>query len=201
MEISTTIIIILITCLVSIPGFGNQKLIESLVFYPARMKGGKEMHRFLSHGLIHADYMHLFLNMLTLFYFGPVAEYILGTAGYIILYITALIASSLMDFFKQKDNYSYRALGASGAIAAVLFTTIILDPWARSICLFGILCLPNILFGILYIVYSNYMEKRGMDNIGHNAHMWGGVYGFVFAALYRPDLLQNFIAELTHPRW
>lgn len=200
MNIPYTYLIIAFTCLVSIPAFGNEKMINNMVFYPARMKNGKELYRFLTHGVLHADYMHLIFNMLTLYFFGPfVEEAILGKFAFVLLYVTSLVASSMFDFFKHKDNYYYRSLGASGAVSSVLFVTIIVSPWARNICLFGALCLPNIIFGIGYIAYSSYMDKRGGDNIGHNAHLWGGVYGFIFAAIARPDLLKSFLNQLMHP--
>ena len=199
MEFSITLVIIIITVLVSLGGFSNQKMIDDLIFYPARMKGGRELHRFFTHGLIHANFFHLFVNMLTLYFFGPTVEhYILIKPLYIILYITALPLASIFDFIKNKDNYHYRSLGASGAVSAVIFSTIILDPWFRGICPYGI-CIPNIIFGALYVIYSVIMAKRGGDNVGHYAHLWGGVYGFVFTAIARPDLLKNFIDRLIHP--
>ena len=200
MTLSITLIIIIITSIISITAFNNQKILGELMFYPARMKGGREIYRLLTHGFIHADFFHLFINMLTLFFFGPVLESMIFTSTqYIILYLTARPAASLFDYFKHKDNHYYRSLGASGAVSAVVFATIILDPWFKGICLFGILCLPNILFGALYIFYSAYMSKKGGDNVGHNAHLWGGVYGFVFTAIVRPDLFQNFFDRLMHP--
>lgn len=200
MTLSITLIIIIITSIISITAFNNQKILGELMFYPARMKGGREPYRLLTHGFIHADFFHLFINTLTLFFFGPVLESMIFTSTqYIILYLTAIPAASLFDYFKHKDNHYYRSLGASGAVSAVVFATIILDPWFKGICLFGILCLPNILFGALYIFYSAYMSKKGGDNVGHNAHLWGGVYGFVFTAIVRPDLFQNFFDRLMHP--
>ena len=200
MSLTITIIIIIITCLISIVAFSNEKVTNDMIFYPARMKGGREMHRLITHGFIHADFIHLGVNMLTLYFFGSVAEMLIFTkAQYIILYITAIPAASLFDLFKQKDNYNYRSLGASGAVSAVLFSTIILDPWVKGVCLYGALCLPNILFGILYILYSAYMSKKGRDNVGHNAHLWGAIYGFAFTAIIRPDLLKNFLEKLLHP--
>ncbi|HLO38429.1 MAG TPA: rhomboid family intramembrane serine protease [Lacibacter sp.] len=199
MDIPVTYLIIGFTCLVSIPAFGNEKMIDNMVFYPARMKNGRELYRFLTHGVLHGDYMHLIFNMLTLYFFGPTIENQLGKPAFILLYLTALVASSMFDFFKHRDDYSYRSLGASGAVSAVLFVMIIVNPWSSDICLFGVLCLPNIIFGIAYIAYSSYMDKRGGDNIGHNAHLWGGVYGFVFAAIARPDLLKSFIQQLANP--
>jgi membrane associated rhomboid family serine protease len=199
MNIPVTYLIIGFTCLVSIPAFTNEKMINNMVFYPARMKDGKELHRFFTHGFIHADYMHLLFNMLTLYFFGPYIEYILGKALFLALYITALVGSSLFDYFKHKDNYYYRSLGASGAVSAVLFVTILNNPWASEICLFGVLCLPNLVFGIAYIAYSTYMDKRGGDNVAHTAHLWGGLYGFAFAAVTRPDLLRDFLNMITNP--
>lgn len=200
MALSVTLIIIIITAIISITAFSNQRVINEFIFYPARMKGGHEMYRLITHGFIHADFGHLFINMLTLFFFGPVLErLIFTTTEYIILYISAIAAASLFDLFKHKDNHYYRSLGASGAVAAVVFATIILDPWFKGVCLFGVLCLPNIVFGALYIFYSAYMAKKGGDNIGHNAHLWGGVYGFIFTAVVRPDFLQNFLERLLQP--
>jgi membrane associated rhomboid family serine protease len=199
MQIPITYLLIGFTCLVSIPAFNNEKMINNMVFYPARMKEGKELYRFLTHGFIHADLMHLLFNMLTLYFFGPYIESILGRWPFLVLYITALVGASLYDFFKHKDNYHYRSLGASGAVSAVLFVTILNNPWAAEICLFGVLCLPNLVFGIAYVAYCTYMDKKGGDNIAHNAHLWGGIYGFVFAAVIRPDLLRDFIQQITHP--
>lgn len=200
MELTITLIIIIITCLISITGFNNQKIVNDLIFYPARMKGGREIYRLFTHGFLHADFIHLGMNMLTLYFFGRAAEAVIFTkVQYLTLYITAIGAASIYDLFRHKNDYNYRSLGASGAVSAILFSTIILDPWQRGICLYGAICIPNLIFGILYIVYSAYMNKKGADNIGHNAHLWGGVYGFAFTAIARPDLLQNFIERLMHP--
>lgn len=200
MELTVTLTIIIITAIVSLTAFSNQKVIDDLVFYPARMKGGREMYRIMTHGFIHADFFHLFINMLTLYFFGPTLEnFIFTTPQFIIMYLTAIPAASLFDLFKHKDDYHYRSLGASGAVSAVVFATIILDPWYKGVCLYGALCLPNLVFGALYIFYSAWMAKRGGDNIGHNAHLWGALYGFAFTAIVRPDLLKNFLERLASP--
>jgi membrane associated rhomboid family serine protease len=195
-----TFIIIGITVAVSLIAFTNQDLRNKALFYPYVMTTPSEYYRFLSHGLIHADYIHLFFNMFTLYSFGRFAERLLfNKTEYIVLYITALAASSIFDFIKNRNNSNYAALGASGAVSAVLFSTLIFDPWSKSVAIFGIIALPNILFGILYLVYCAYMSKRGGDNIGHNAHLWGSVYGFGFTAIVHPELLKEFIDKLMHP--
>ncbi len=197
-----TFSIIAITVAVSLIAFNNHELRNKCMFYPYGMGSSSQYYRFLSHGLIHADFIHLFFNMYTLYSFGRVAELLLfNKAQYAILYVTALIASSIFDFFKHRKNYGYAALGASGAVSAVLFSTLIFDPWVKGVALFGIniLAIPNILFAVLYLWYCAYMSKRGGDNIGHNAHLWGSVYGFLFTAILKPELFKSFLDKLMHP--
>lgn len=197
-----TFSIIAVTVVVSLIAFTNEELRNKSLFYPYVMTSSKEYYRFLSHGLIHADYIHLFFNMFTLYSFGRFAEIALfNKAEYVILYVTALVASSVFDFIKNRNNSGYAALGASGAVSAVLFSTLIFDPWAKGVALFGIdrLALPNIIFAVLYLWYCAYMSKRGGDNIGHNAHMWGSIYGFTFTALLKPELFKDFLDKLMHP--
>ena len=195
-----TFSIIAITVAVSLIAFNNLELKNKSLFYPYIMTSSSQYYRFFSHGLIHADYVHLFFNMFTLYSFGRLAEVALfNKTEYLILYISALVASSIVDFFKNRNNSGYAALGASGAVSAVLFATLIFDPWSAGVRLFGIIALPNILFGVLYLVYCAYMSKRGGDNIGHNAHLWGSVYGFVFTAILKPALFKEFLEKLMHP--
>ncbi len=195
-----TFSIIAVTVVFSLIAFNNQELRNKALFYPYGMSATLQYYRFLSHGLIHADYIHLFFNMFTLYSFGRFAEIALFTKPeYIILYVTALAASSIFDFIKNRNNSSYAALGASGAVSAVLFSTLIFDPWSKGVALFGIIALPNILFAVLYLGYCAYMGKRGGDNIGHNAHLWGSLYGFVFTAILKPELFKTFLEKLIHP--
>ena len=197
-----TFSIIALTVAVSLIAFSNHNLKNKALFYPYVMGSSSQYYRFLSHGLIHADYMHLFFNMFTLYSFGRFAEVALfNKTEYIILYITALVASSIFDFIKNRANPNYAALGASGAVSAVLFSTLIFDPWSKGVALFGIdlLALPNIVFAIAYLWYCAYMSKRGSDNIGHNSHLWGSVYGFAFTAILKPELFKGFIDKLIHP--
>ena len=197
-----TFAILAITVGVSLLAFNNNDLKNKMVFYPYGMGNSVQYYRFFSHGLIHADYMHLFFNMFTFYSFGKFAELELFTkTEFIILYVTSLVASSLFDFFKNRNNPGYAALGASGAVSAVLFATLIFDPWSKGVALFGVIALPNIVFGVLYLFYCAYMAKRGGDNIGHNAHLWGSIYGFVFTAVLRPELFKDFIEKLVHPHF
>jgi len=195
-----TFAIIAVTVGISLIAFNNHDLKNKFLFYPYGMGSSSQYYRFLSHGFIHADYVHLFFNMFTLYSFGRFAEIALFTkAEYIILYVTALVASSFFDFIKNRNNSAYAALGASGAVSAVLFSTLIFDPWSKGVAIFGIIALPNILFALLYLGYCAYMGKRGGDNIGHNAHLWGSLYGFAFTAVLKPELFTSFLEKLMHP--
>jgi membrane associated rhomboid family serine protease len=197
-----TFIIIGITVAISLIAFNNADVRSRALFYPYAMQQPNQYYRFLSHGFIHADYIHLFFNMFTLYQFGRLAEAVLfNKTQYVLLYVTALIASSIFDFIKQKNNSGYAALGASGAVSAVLFASIILDPWEKGVAIFGVLALPNLVFAVLYLVYCAYMDKRGGDNIGHGAHLWGSVWGFIFTAIVRPDLFKGFLEKLMHPHF
>lgn len=192
--------IIAITVVVSLIVFNNHDLKYKLLFYPYGMNAPKEYYRFISHGFIHADYIHLFFNMFTLYSFGRIVEgKLFNKPQYIIFYLSALAASSIFDFIKNRNYSGYAALGASGAVSAVVFATLIFSPWEAGVALFGIIELPNIVFAGLYIYYCIYMAKKGGDNIGHNAHLWGSLYGFAFTGTIHPDMLVNFFYQLTHP--
>jgi len=203
---SLTVIIIILTSLISYQAFNNPQIQRQLIFHPVTMREvSGQWYRFVSHGLIHADWQHLLINMFVLWQFGTFIEEfftledifgdMLGRVLYILLYFSAIIVSSIPTYFKHLHNPSYSALGASGATSALVFGYILLDPWHW----FVFPPLPAIVLGVVYLFYSSYMEKRGMDNIGHNAHFWGAVYGaaFTLIALYleRPQFLSVILEE------
>ncbi len=191
-----TIGIIAITCIVSYLAFNNINTLEKMLFVPYKMNNNKqEWYRFFSSGLIHGDWNHLIFNMLTLFFFGFPLEGILGPTMFVILYVTALAASCLPSFFKHKTDYNYRALGASGAISAVLFAYIIFQPWSTIYIKF-IIPVPAILYALFYVGYSIYMDKKQTDNVGHNVHLWGALYGAAFVLITRPVAAANFTRQL-----
>jgi len=200
---SITIVIIAITVIVSLVAFSNDELLNKLIFYPACMNTPGEYYRFVTAGLIHADFIHLFFNMYVLYIFGENVEYVYTSfigKPYLfgVLYFFALIAASLPAFAKHRNNYYYRALGASGAVAAVLFSFVYYAPWTM-LYLFGIVPIPAIVFAVIYLVYSAYAAKKGQDNIGHDAHFWGAVFGFVFTLIFDPSHGQVFIQQVLNP--
>jgi membrane associated rhomboid family serine protease len=183
----------------------NNELKNRYVFNAYAIAHNREWWRFLSHGLLHANFEHLFFNMLSLFFFGPLVEStfcsdevfgpVKGKINYVMLYIGALIFSSIFTFFKQRDNKYYSALGASGAVSAILFAAILINPISK-IYLYGAIPIVAWIYGILFLVYSSYKARKGNDNIGHDAHFWGAVYGFILPVILHQQFLQLFIWQL-----
>lgn len=201
---SFTYIIIGITVVISLLAFSNHRLIEELVFWPYRIWRNNEWHRLLTCGFIHADIGHLFFNMFALLGFGEFVEQafgqVYGSKGvplYLSMYIIAILGADIYDLFKQRDNYHYRALGASGAVSAVVFASILLNPFGGIYIFFIPIAIPAYIFGPIYLLYCAYMAKRGGDNIGHTAHFTGSIIGFVFPILFEPRLLLNFISMMS----
>lgn len=199
-----TIIIIAITVVVSLIAFNQPKWIERLIFNAYVIKHRKQVYRFFTSGIIHADMFHLFFNMYALYLFGSLVEQfflsqygtLFGTILYLFLYISALAISSLVDYKKYQDAPNYHALGASGAVAAVIFCCIILYP-QQGIMIFPIpFFIPSYIFGPLYIAYSYYMSQRNLDNIGHNAHLFGALYGLIYIFVVWREALSHFIEQI-----
>lgn len=196
-----TYVLIAITAVVSYLSFSNSNLFNKLAFIPYRVIRSKEWYRLVTHGFVHADLTHLFVNMFTFWSFGTYMESTFqnvgfGTGGYLTLYFGGMIFASLYDLIKRRNNPNYVSIGASGAVSAVLFTSIFFNPWGK-ILFFAILPIPGIIFGFLYLAYCQYMAKQGGDNINHNAHFYGAVYGFVFPLLLDPSLIHTFLANFS----
>jgi len=198
-----TNIIIIITVLVSITAFYSQELMHRLIFNPYMITERKQWYRFLTSGFIHADWVHLFINMLVLWSFGNVVERYYaaifeekGSFYYFLLYIGGIVIAITPSYSRHKHNAGYNALGASGAVAAVLFAAILFQPMAK-IYLYGVFGLPGIVLGIAYLGYSYYMDKKGGDIVNHDAHFWGAIYGVLFTILLKPTVVLHFLDELT----
>lgn len=199
-----TWIIIIITAAVSIPAFGNSELFSNLRFNPYIVLNRKQWYRFVSYGLLHADWPHLLINMFVFNSFGSIVvsamSFYFGVKGnvyFIILYVGGIILSVVPAFEKHKHDIWYNAVGASGAVSAVVFSSIIFYPTSKLMLFLIPVPIPAVLFGILYLVYSAYMAKRATDNIGHDAHFWGALFGVVFTILLKPQLALLFIQQLS----
>ena len=201
-----TLIIVIITILTSIAAFRRRELFYKLDLSPARIVHQKEYYRIFTHAFLHADYFHLGINMLVLYSFGSYIEGIFaqlesqglifsGPFFFILLYIISIALASITTVRRYRNNEAYSAVGASGAVSAIVFTYIFFAP-LQKIYFYMVLPIPGILFGILYLAYSSYMSKRSKDNINHSAHFWGAVVGFVFPILLEPSLFMVFLDKL-----
>lgn len=197
----TTLFIIALTCIVSFLGFKDGRIIDRLIFWPPAIRERKQYYRFVSHGLIHADGQHLLFNMFTLFFFGRYFESFLasrvGMLGYLVFYAIAIIVAIIPTYYQNLNNRGYRSLGASGAVSAVLFAFILLNPWSL-IFVFFIPC-PAIVYGVAYMGYTIWKEKQGGDNVNHSAHLWGALYGMVITLAIEPSVLSGFFEKLLNP--
>lgn len=192
MQLSITLIIIIITALISFSAFSNQKIINDLIFYPPSITEQNQWYRFFTCGLIHADFGHLFFNMFSLYLFGEFVEksfaspVLFGEKGrwiYLAMYVLALFVCLLPTFIKHKKDYYYRSLGASGAVSAVIFAGILFAPTAKIGFFFIPPVIPGYIFGPLYLIGSTYLEKQASDNVNHSAHIWGALFGIVFIVI------------------
>ncbi len=203
-----TLVLIAVNVIVSLIAMNNQDVLSKTIMWPYGVKRYNQFYRFITSGFIHNDYMHLFFNMFTLFFFGQVVEMAFsiyglgGNIAYLALYFLGLIASDLPTYLKQRDNYNYHCLGASGAVSAVVFAAVVFDPWS-SIYLYGALKISALLYAVLYIVYCVMMSKKGGDNINHDAHLWGSLFGLGFTvaliAAMQPVLFEYILEQLKNP--
>ncbi|MHA6204079.1 rhomboid family intramembrane serine protease [Dyella soli] len=198
-----TLAIIAITCIVSFMALNNGRLMNDLILWPPAIARNREYHRLVTYGLVHADFNHLLFNMLTLFFFGRAVEGFytanLGALGFALFYIGALVVSILPTYLKNRGNPNYRSLGASGAVSAVLFAFILRAPWSSIIVL--VVPMPAIIYAVLYVAYSVYMDRRGQGNVNHSAHLWGAAFGVAFTLLMQPSVLSHFLEQLAQPRF
>ena len=203
---SFTVVVVVLTCLISLVAFNSSKVLDDLIFWPPAISMRHQYYRFITCGFIHADFLHLAFNMFTLYFFGRGLElFYRGELGlqsyyYPILYFTALVASNIPSYLKRKDDYNYRSLGASGAVCAVMFAVIMIRPW-ETLYIYGRIPIPAILYAALFLAFSIYMSKRGGDNVNHDAHLWGAAYGVVFTIAVHPAIMSTFINEMKNPRF
>ncbi|ABQ07501.1 MULTISPECIES: rhomboid family intramembrane serine protease [Flavobacterium] len=179
--------IIVANVLISYKGFNDYAFFRKFEFHVGSIRAGEQI-RMLTSGFLHADMMHLFFNMLTLWFFAPVVIDSLGNFSFVLVYFGSLIFGSLLTMLFHKNDYSYRAVGASGAVTGVLYSAILLHP-DMMLGIFFVIPIPAYLFGILYLLYSIYGMKAKNDNIGHTAHFGGAVGGYLITLIKVPSLI------------
>jgi membrane associated rhomboid family serine protease len=191
-----TLIITIITVAISILAFYNEPLMDKLIFNPYTVQRKNEWYRFISSGFIHADFIHLAFNMFSFYMFSDYVEQFFSMifgALYIILYISSLGVCLIPTFLKHKHQYHYNSLGASGAVSAIVFVGIFLQPTIQIGFFIIPPIIPGFIFGPIYLAITAYLSKKGQSGINHSAHLWGSIYGIVFLII-TANFLGNYDA-------
>lgn len=200
-----TYYILIFTVIFSFLGFSNRPFFNKYLFYPNRIyTDKKEWYTLITHAFLHVDYTHLLFNMFALYSIGLTLERDIFTEFfperahyyYLLLYLGGIVVSSLPAYEKYKHNVSYSAVGASGAVSAVLFSFILTSPTTKLTMLFLPIPIPAFIFGGVYLLAEWYMSKRGQSNIGHEAHFWGGVFGIGFTIMLHPQFVPMFFNHI-----
>jgi membrane associated rhomboid family serine protease len=202
-SITLTTGIIAITVLVSWYALSKPNILNRMMMNPSRIQNQNEYYRFITSGLIHANFSHLLWNMFSLYFFGNVVEqyfaFIFGTAGpyfFIALYVLAIIVSDLPTYFKNRNNPGYNSLGASGGVAAIIFASVLFQP-LEKICFYFVFCFSGFILAVAYVIYSYYSGRKSNDNINHDAHLYGALFGILFCAVLYPPSIPNFIEQIA----
>jgi membrane associated rhomboid family serine protease len=202
-----TYILIAVTVAASFYAWNNTGLYGSLMMNPYQIHTRNQYYRFVTSGFIHKDHMHLLFNMFSFYFFGLSIERIfnnvfgqLGGVYFVMLYLAAIVVSDIPTFFKHRNNPGYNSLGASGGVSAIIFAFIIFEPLA-DLCIWGIICMPGFVLGLLFIGLSYYQGKKSNDNINHDAHLYGALFGLIFCIILYPQAIPEFFAKLSEWRY
>jgi len=202
------LILLGLTVAISAYAWSNQDLMNSWILDPYQMnRRGGQWYRFLTSGFLHADIAHLAFNMITFYSFGGIvltffAQQFGDSSGlllFLLLYLGGIVVSDLPTYFRHRHDSGYRSLGASGGVSSILFASIMLLPVSEhgGIRIFLIpIDIQPFLFGFLYLAYSYYMGRRRGDNINHDAHFYGALYGVLLTVALMPDVLPNFVQQI-----
>lgn len=193
---SIPLVLVAVTALVSVAAWASKPLRGALVLSPWAVRRQGQVHRLFTAGFIHADATHLAFNMLTLWFFAGGVLALLGTARFLALYLSAIVVGFVPTTLRYMNRRSYASLGASGAVAAVIFSAIVSQPGLRVGIPFVPVTVPGVFYGLGYVAYSAWHSYRSHDGINHDAHFTGAVYGALFTFLLEPDRVRRTVATM-----
>ncbi len=191
-------VIFALTIATSLLAFYSDEFYSRMLLNPYNVSKGHETYTLLTSGFIHKDLVHLLFNMMTYYFFAFSLEVTIGHWQFALLYMVSLIVSDLPTVYKNRENLWYRSLGASGAISAVVFSSIMFDPMGKMGLLMIPVEIPAIIFGALYLVYCVYASRRASDGINHDAHFYGALCGVIITIILIPHCTQIFFDKLAH---
>lgn len=189
--------ILVITVVTTLMAFSNEQLYGKFMLHPYSVSRGKNIYTLVTSGLIHKDWMHLFFNMLSYYFFAFQLEYYIGHWQFAVLYTASLVLSDLPSVSKHKNDFWYNSLGASGAVSAVIFGYIMYQPMATMMIMPLPIPIPAIIFGVLYLVYCSYASKYSRDNINHDAHLFGALCGVFITVILNPKVVPFFLEQIN----
>ena len=175
--------------------FVNPELIDRWAFKPFRVVREREWSRWVTAGFVHVGLAHLAFNMITLFFFGPYVEQILGSGRFLVVYLGSELAANALTYWRHRDNPAYSAVGASGAISGVLFAFCLFEPFSLLYIFFAI-PIPAILFAVLYVAFSVYASRRDVGRVAHEAHLGGALGGLALTILLYPSAVSIFLRQI-----
>lgn len=200
-----TYFILGVTIVISLYAFNEPSLIGKLTFSPYDIKKSNQWYRVISHAFVHADLFHLALNMFVLYQFGKVLEldfmyYFEGRGKFyfFLLYFGAILFSTVLSNYRHQDNPSYHSLGASGAVSAIVFATILIHPWQPLGFFLIPIRIPALIFGLLYISAEIIMDKKANNNVAHDAHFMGALFGIIFLSLLEPAFIKDIFIHIKN---
>lgn len=189
--------IFVITIITTLMAFSNENLYGKLMMHPYSVYRGRNLYTLITSGLIHKDWMHLFFNMLSYYFFAFQLESTIGHWQFGVLYMVSMVLSDLPSVVKHKEDFWYNSLGASGAISAVIFSSILFSPMSMMMIMPLPIPIPAILFGVIYLVYCSYASKYSRDNINHDAHLFGALSGLMITIAMYPKVVPFFLQQVT----
>jgi membrane associated rhomboid family serine protease len=204
MAFTALIVIVVFTSLISYNAFRDTQLFDKLLFSAYRIKHNKEYYRFISNVLVHADLTHLLFNMFSLYFLGEALEFYLffdygpqiGEMHFLLIYFLGGIMANVYSFYKHQDNPSYRSVGASGAVSAVIFATIMWDPDLPLMLFFIPIEIPAYIFGPIYLAFEYWAHKKGGTGIAHDAHIGGAIFGVIYVLIINIDKGKEFLSHI-----
>jgi len=202
-NISLTLIIVIVTSIVSYRAFNSPTMMAKWMFIPYQVKGYREYYRVISHGFIHGDLMHLVFNMFSLYSFGELLEYALGSLRtpmqgyllYLLIYLGGIVVATLPSMLKHGDNPAYRSVGASGGVSSILMATMMLFPDASIGFFFFIPMKAYIAIPVFFLI-EHLMQRSGKTGIAHDAHMGGALFGLLSILAIDPQCLTRLMAAI-----
>ncbi len=202
--LTLTNIFVAVTVILSLYAFSNQKIFVDLMFNPYKINSRRQYYRFITSGFIHNDHIHLIFNMIALYYFGAGVEYNfrktfggdLAPVYFGALYLIGIVVADVPTYFKNQNNPGYNAVGASGGVSSVVLAFILFDPLSK-ITLYFFVPISGFIFAVLYIVYSWYSSRKANDNINHDAHLYGALFGIVFCVILHPAVVPEFFEQIS----